>query len=273
MSSSFTFREPAIDREPGELAIMPAKQCWSLSRMKRLLDFLVSGMVLLFFCIPGLVIALLICLTSTGPAVFRQQRVGRGGKPFTIYKFRSMRMTSAGFGGPTLTRNGDNRVTPVGRWLRKLKLDELPQFYNVLRGEMSLIGPRPKLPQYAEVLDRPYRPGITGAATLAFRCEEELLKSVPSAELDAFYNARIKPLKTMIDVRYMAEGTLLTDLWLLVATLTVCLTTVRFGKWLTNAPLSPIPIDLIERIATESSHRPVAGAPIAVEPMNETAQV
>jgi len=214
--------------------------------MKRVFDILVSALVLLLFFVPGLIIAMIIRCTSAGPAIFTQKRVGRGGQLFTIYKFRSMSGTSSSGSGPTLTKDGDNRITPIGRWLRKLKLDEFPQFYNVLRGDMSLIGPRPKLPQYAEILDERYRPGITGAASLAFRREEELLRGIPAAELDEFYDANIKPVKTLIDVRYMAHSTLLTDLRLTIATLLTCITPARVSARLTSVLLSNLPLHLVD---------------------------
>jgi lipopolysaccharide/colanic/teichoic acid biosynthesis glycosyltransferase len=174
-----------------------------------------------------LLIALCIRLTSPGPAFFSQQRVGRGGRLFFIFKFRSMFACPAVAAGIGLTRRGDRRITPVGHWLRRFKLDELPQFFNVLRGDMSLVGPRPKLPQYSAILNMPYRPGITGAATLAFRREEEILSGIHPAGMETFYHRHIKPLKARIDARYMCRATFLSDVRIIAATLLACIVPPR----------------------------------------------
>ncbi len=200
------------------MAEFPQAGSWSFSHAKRLFDSVISAAVLTLFCIPMAVIALCVRLSSAGPAIFVQKRVGRHGRLFRMYKFRTMAVATRE-GGCGLTHSGDVRVTPVGRWLRRLKLDELPQFYNVLRGDMSLVGPRPKLPQYADRLTLAYRPGITGAASLAFRCEEEILACVHAHELDAFYQERIKPMKAGIDERYMRTATLFSDIKIVFATL------------------------------------------------------
>jgi lipopolysaccharide/colanic/teichoic acid biosynthesis glycosyltransferase len=198
------------------------------------LDIAVSVLVLLLFAVPILIITLMIRLTSKGPAIFVQTRVGKRGRRFSIYKFRSMTVESDRNGGPTLTMDGDDRITPLGRWLRKFKLDELPQFYNVLRGEMSLVGPRPKLAQYVEPQSLAYRPGITGAATVVFRFEEEILKQVPPLHLDTFYLQRIKPLKERIDMRYMRNATLWSDLGLILTTFRLAFVPARIPATFRN---------------------------------------
>jgi lipopolysaccharide/colanic/teichoic acid biosynthesis glycosyltransferase len=124
--------------------------------------------------------------------------------------------------GSPITVIGDARITRVGVFLRRFKLDELPQFWNVLIGDMSLVGPRPKLPQH-EALYLRVRPGITGPATLAFRQEEEVLASVPKHELDSFYHEVIKPSKAWIDMDYISRATFRSDLRLLSDTCTCCL--------------------------------------------------
>src|SRR3984957_3548038 len=201
----------------------PSTSKWSVSPAKRCFDAGVALLVLISLALPMIAVAILIRLFGHGPALFVQQRVGRGGKLFSIYKFRSMGSSAGEAPGPGLTQDGDSRITPLGRILRKFKIDELPQFYNVLRGDMSLIGPRPTLPQYAAILNMPFRPGITGAATLAFRREEEVLRHIHPALLDAFYDRHIRPMKAVLDVDYMARATLLSDMLIVAETFRACI--------------------------------------------------
>lgn len=198
---------------------------WSLSLTKRVMDFSVALLVLTAAALPMLLIGICVRITSKGPALFAQYRVGRGGKLFKIYKFRSMAVDAGA--GPGITKAGDRRVTPLGNILRKSKLDELPQFYNMLAGDMSLVGPRPKTPRYEVMMEMPFRPGITGAATLAFRNEEEILRTIPTGEIDHFYAMHIKPLKAQIDAMYMSEATLRSDLGILLATFFACFTSSK----------------------------------------------
>lgn len=220
-----------IQSQPSRLRASP----WVLSRTRRALDLAIALLVLAAFAIPMVLIAALVRLTSPGPAFFTQQRMGRGGKLFRVLKFRSMSVPRAGASGPGLTRDGDARITPLGKWLRKLKFDELPQFINVLRGEMSLVGPRPKLPKYEELRNMPYTPGITGAATLHFRNEEEMLRNVSRENLDAYYARHIQPLKAQLDAEYMATATWLTDLRLLSCTFLACLQPERVPSCLSTS--------------------------------------
>ena len=147
---------------------------------KRMLD-VAASLVGLFALSPlFVVIALLVKSTSAGPALYRHQRMGRGGRSFGVLKFRTM-CQDADQIGPAITTAADSRITPLGRHLRRLKLDELPQLWNVLIGEMSLVGPRPEAPGYVQLYSPEQRqvlsvrPGITDTASIAYRREEELL--------------------------------------------------------------------------------------------------
>lgn len=166
---------------------------------------------------PLFVLASIMILIDDGhPILFRQRRVGKNGQPFDILKFRTMRVRN---GGPAITVGGDQRITKAGARLRKFKLDELPQFLNVLRGEMSLIGPRPEVPEFVEPEDGLWqavlrmRPGITDLASLAFRNEEELL--APAADPDDYYRSSVLPQKLRLNLQYQRTRSLLRDLRLL----------------------------------------------------------
>ncbi|MFL6201258.1 MAG: sugar transferase [Thermoanaerobaculia bacterium] len=169
-----------------------------------------------------LVTAGLVAATSPGPVLFRQQRAGRGGKPFTLLKLRTMRTAWGGTPeGSQLTAAGDARITPVGRWLRRFKLDEIPQLWNVVRGDMSLVGPRPEVPRYVDesplwqqVLSA--RPGLTDPVTLRLRDEEALLAGVGDAE--RFYRERLLPWKLRGYRDYLERRSWIADLGVLGAT-------------------------------------------------------
>jgi lipopolysaccharide/colanic/teichoic acid biosynthesis glycosyltransferase len=195
---------------------------WGDSRVRRGLEILFAFLVLIVFALPMLLIAACVRLSSKGESIFAQQRVGRCGQLFHILKFRSMAERQGKSTGPGLTKGGDRRITNFGRILRRFKLDELPQFINILRGDMSLVGPRPKLPKYAAIPNMPYRPGITGLATLAFRREEEILRSVDTGDMDDFYTEHIKPMKAKLDVCYMCKATPASDLRLIASTFFGC---------------------------------------------------
>jgi lipopolysaccharide/colanic/teichoic acid biosynthesis glycosyltransferase len=185
--------------------------------LPRLIDAGVA-LIALIVLAPVLAMLALVVLCAEGrPVLFRQIRIGKNGCPFLILKFRTMH-TGAGVQS-AITATDDTRVTRIGAWLRKLKLDELPQFLNVLRGDMSLIGPRPEVPEYVQ-LDDPLwrtvlqsRPGITDLASLAFRNEEGMLGPVPDA--DAYYRSSILPAKLRLNIFYQQSRTLRRDMKLL----------------------------------------------------------
>lgn len=171
-------------------------------------------------------IAVVVRRTSPGPALFRQTRVGRDGKPFEMLKFRTMRVAAPGDAGPQVTAGGDARITPVGRLLRKTKLDELPELLNVLRGDMSLVGPRPEVPKYVAYYTpedkasvHSVRPGLTDPATVRFRSEEEILARAQDPE--RAYIEDVLPTKVRMYKDYLEGASLLGDLRILADTLFV----------------------------------------------------
>lgn len=194
---------------------------WCMGGWKRAFDVAVSATGLVLFAAPALLIAVAVRLTSPGAALFRQQRAGLHGRRFCLLKFRTMYENRD---GPGLTRSGDARVTPLGRWLRRWKLDELPQLLNVLRGDMSLVGPRPDLLRYfvaASNRERELlriRPGITSPASLEYRHEERLLRTVTPGLLEPYYVAQILPAKAGIDLAYAAQACWRSDVRVLLKT-------------------------------------------------------
>src|SRR4051812_33891894 len=157
----------------------------------------------------------LISLTSSGPIIFRQKRIGMGGKPFTLYKFRTMRVHQSV--GPQVTAGDDERITRAGRFLRKTKLDELPELWNVLKGDMSLVGPRPEVPHYVDLDSELWRevlcsrPGITDPATLSLRNEEDLLAGV-GEDREHFYQEVLLPYKLRKYKIYSGRRSFMNDL-------------------------------------------------------------
>jgi lipopolysaccharide/colanic/teichoic acid biosynthesis glycosyltransferase len=188
--------------------------------MRRLLDF-GAGVFLLWCAAPAMaLIAMAVWVQDRGPVFYKQQRVGRHGKTFTIWKFRSMHMINT---GAAITRSGDDRITPIGRVLRHYKLDELPQLWNVVRGDMSLIGPRPEVPRFVDAADPVWRavhrvrPGITDLATLVYRDEERILAGFADPEIG--YRDTVLPAKLALNLEYLERRTAARDLKLLALTI------------------------------------------------------
>jgi lipopolysaccharide/colanic/teichoic acid biosynthesis glycosyltransferase len=190
---------------------------------KRAFDLLGASLALLLLSPLMLALAAAIKLDSRGPVFFRQQRVGRHGTLFHIHKFRSM-VADAPQRGPALTVGADARITRVGRWLRRARLDELPQLFDVLAGRMSLVGPRPELPQYvarypADLRERvlSVRPGITDPSSLLYLDESAMLARAADPERE--YIESILPRKLQCAADYAARANLRSDLGVLLRTL------------------------------------------------------
>ena len=189
--------------------------------IKRSFDFLSALIGLIVLSPLFLITSLIIKLTSAGSIFHRGKRVGLNGRLFALYKFRTMVANAANM-GPAITAKGDARITPFGRILRLTKIDELPQLINVLKGDMSLVGPRPEdlryvvqyTPREREILN--VRPGITSAASLVYRNEEEVLAG---PDWETTYRTKVLPTKLSIDLDYLSKRTFLSDLLLIFRTI------------------------------------------------------
>lgn len=188
--------------------------------LKNVFDRLAAlvGLFVLWPVLAGVAVAVRVKMPG-GPVIFRQKRVGRGGRLFTMYKFRSM---TVGHGGSSVSVAGESRITPLGAKLRRYKLDELPELWNVLRGDMSFVGPRPDVPGYADQLrgdDREVlrlRPGITGPASMKYRDEEELLAR--QADPKRYNDEVIFPDKVRINRYYLHNYSFVQDIRMIVCT-------------------------------------------------------
>jgi lipopolysaccharide/colanic/teichoic acid biosynthesis glycosyltransferase len=189
---------------------------------KRLFDIVFAALGLILFLPVAVLIGLLIKLDDSGQIFYMQKRIGKGGRPFLIRKFRSM-IVNADKMGSLVTKQGDSRTTRIGRLLRKFKLDETPQLWNVLVGEMSFVGPRPEVPRYVDLYIPEQReilklkPGITDVATVLFRDEESLL--VGCEDLEEFYLRHCVPKKIELNLQYARHASLLQDIWIIVQTM------------------------------------------------------
>lgn len=194
--------------------------------IKRLFDVLASGIGIIILSPVLLIIALRIKTGSDGPVFFKQVRVGKDGKEFEILKFRTM-VVNAEKLGRQITVGADSRITKVGGFLRKYKLDELPQLFNVFKGDMSLVGPRPEVPRYVKMYTEEQRkvlsvkPGITDLASIRYRDENELLGKAENP--DEFYINTIMPDKLALNMEYIKKSNVFYDIYIIIETIIKCL--------------------------------------------------
>lgn len=192
--------------------------------MKRLFDILASGLALLAFFPLGLVLAIILRFTGEGEIFYRQNRVGRSGKTFGVLKFATMLKNSPNMGTGTITRKGDPRVLPFGKFLRKTKLNEVPQLWNILVGDMSVVGPRPLTKETrdyipAEILEeiKDVQPGLSGIGSIIFRDEETVIHE-SGEDYHVFYSREIAPYKGQVELWYKRKRSFLLDMKIIFVT-------------------------------------------------------
>lgn len=199
--------------------------------LKRLFDIIASLIGIIIFFPIMFVVGIIIKITSKGPILFRQKRLTQNMKEFTIYKFRSMRTDFDKNAVGVQVKGSNDAITPVGKFIRKTKLDELPQLFNIIKGDMSFIGPRPELPRRLQFYSKEdkriflVRSGISSPASIVFSDEEYLMEQVKNPE--KFYLEQIMPYKIKLNLYYVENRTFWNDIYLIIATFLKILNKVR----------------------------------------------
>lgn len=213
--------------------------------IKRAFDIIASGLAMLVLSPLLLPLALVLRCTGEGEIFYRQERVGRGGKPFQIYKFATMLKNSPSLTGGDITGDKDPRVLPLGNVLRKTKLNELPQLWNIFVGDMSIIGPRPLTPRVAALFPPDHwerikniRPGLSGIGSIVFRDEESLLSAFE--DRTKIYSTLLVPYKMALESWYAEKGNLLVDIKLIFLTVFAILSpNANMNDYFKDLPLPP----------------------------------
>lgn len=223
--------------------------------LKRIFDILVSFLGIIFFLPLMVVVGIIIKFTSKGPILFRQKRLTLGVKEFTIYKFRSMRTDFDKNGVGIQVGGNSSAITPIGKVLRKTKIDELPQLFNILKGDMSFIGPRPELPRrlkYYSNRDKEIfkvRSGISSPASIVFSDEEYLMDQVKDRE--KFYIEQIMPYKIDLNIYYVETRSFFKDIYLIIATFLKILNKIRNEEIVKDRNLLKKKEKIVRRIGVE----------------------
>lgn len=223
--------------------------------MKRLFDIVASLIGLIIFAPVMLIIAIVVKMTSPGPVLFFQKRLTKGMKEFNIYKFRSMVSNEFREKNTVQIKGSSGEITSIGKFMRKTKLDELPQFWNILKGDMSFIGPRPELPRRLKYYNSKQkeifsvRSGITSPASIVFSDEEYLMDQVEDPE--KFYIEQIMPYKIELNLYYIENQNFFYDIWLIIATLLKIINRVKNEDVVKDNKLLAKKEKMVEKIGVE----------------------
>lgn len=223
--------------------------------MKRLFDIVASLIGLIVFSPVMLVVAVIVKVTSPGPILFSQKRLTKGMREFNIYKFRSMVSNELREKNTVQIKGSSSEITPIGKFMRKTKLDELPQFWNILKGDMSFIGPRPELPRRLKYYDNrqkemfSVRSGISSPASIVFSDEEYLMNQVQDPE--KFYIEQIMPYKIELNLYYIEHQSFFYDIWLIIATLLKIVNRVKNEDVVKDKMLLSEKDEMVKKIGVE----------------------